>query len=243
MRHPPWNVVFTEGRWICIDSTWGRQGQRDDNGVIISKVYTYDPTWFDPTEFTVALSHKADVPSGGASGHLNTVGNFTDVSATAYYADSVIWAVDKKITSGTSSTTFSPDVTCTTTQILTFLWRANGSPEPTIENPFSDVSDTDYYAKAALWAHEKELISGNAFAGATPCTRSMTVTYLWKLAGSPTMGASNFTDVPSGAEYSQAVAWAVDKKITSGTSATTFSPDATCTRGQIMTFLYRNFDK
>lgn len=170
-----------------------------------------------------------------------TVGNFTDVLTTSYYADAVTWAVEKSVTSGTSTTTFSPDTTCTTAQILTFLWRASGSPEPTIENPFRDVSDTDYFAKAALWAYEKELISGHTFAGATPCTRSMTVTYLWKLVGSPTTGESSFTDVPSNEEYAQAVAWAVNKKITSGTGATTFSPDTTCTRGQIVTFLYRNF--
>lgn len=182
-------------------------------------------------------------PCYGGATTPATVGNFTDVLASAYYADAVKWAVEKNITSGTSATTFSPDVTCTTAQILTFLWRASGSPEPTIENPFSDIMGTDYYAKAALWAHEKELISGDTFAGATPCTRSMTVTYLWKLADNPTAGNTNFTDVPASADYAKAVAWAVDKKITSGTSATTFSPDATCTRGQIATFLYRNFSK
>lgn len=171
------------------------------------------------------------------------VGNFTDVLATAYYADSVAWAVEKNVTSGTSATTFSPDTTCTTAQILTFLWRANGSPEPAIENPFTDVMESDYYAKAARWAHEKELISGHVFSGSTNCTRSMTVTYLWKLAGSPATEKSGFTDVSGSADYAQAVAWAVDKKITSGTSTTTFSPDATCSRGQIVTFLYRAFAK
>lgn len=179
-------------------------------------------------------------PCYGAAPAATTVGDFTDVATSAYYADAVTWAVEKNITSGTSGTTFSPDTTCTTAQILTFLWRANGSPEPTLANPFQDVSDKDYFAKAALWAHETALVSGDTFDGSAPCTRSMTVTYLWKLAGSPVSPGGGFTDVSTDAEYAQAVSWAVAQTITSGTSATTFSPDATCTRGQIVTFLYRN---
>ena len=107
-------------------------------------------------------------------------------------------------------------------------------------NPFSDVPADAYYYQAALWAGEKGLISGSAFNGDTPCTRAATVTYLWKLAGQPSAGASGFTDVPAGSDYAQAVAWAVEEGITSGTSATAFSPDTTCTRAQIMTFLYRD---
>lgn len=168
------------------------------------------------------------------------VGGFTDVSANAYYADAVLWAVENGITSGTSATTFSPNNTCTTAQILTFLWRANGSPVVSGDNPFSDVSTGAYYYQAALWAREKGLIFGSAFNGDTPCTRAATVTYLWKLAGQPSAGASGFTDVPSSASYAQAVAWAVREGITSGTSASTFSPDNTCTRAQIVTFLYRD---
>ena len=166
--------------------------------------------------------------------------NFTDVSANAYYADAVAWAVQEGITSGTSATTFSPDQTCTTAQILTFLWRSQNQPKPTIQNPYSDVKSSDYYYKAALWAHEKGLVNGTKFNGSTSCTRSATVTYLWKLAGSPSAPAANFTDVPSNASYAKAVAWAVSEGITSGTSATTFGPSTTCTRGQIVTFLYRD---
>ena len=168
------------------------------------------------------------------------VGGFTDVSANAYYADAVLWAVENGITSGTSATTFSPNNTCTTAQILTFLWRANGSPVVSGDNPFSDVSTGAYYYQAALWAREKGLIFGSAFNGDTPCTRAATVTYLWKLAGQPSAGASGFTDVPSSASYAQSVAWAVQEGITSGTSASTFSPNNTCTRAQIVTFLYRD---
>lgn len=163
---------------------------------------------------------------------------FTDVATTSPYADAINWAVEKGITSGTTATTFSPNATCTTAQILTFLWRAKGSPEPTITNPFTDLKDTDYYYKAAIWAYEKGLISGTTLSGGTPCSRSSTVTYLWKLAGQPEpKGANPFTDVSSNVNP---VVWAMEQGITAGTSATTFSPNATCTRAQIVTFLYRD---
>ncbi len=307
---------------------------------------------------------------------------FTDVKSDDYYADAIKWAVDQGITAGTSPTTFSPEQTCTVAQILTFLWRANGSPRQTGGNPFRDVSSSDYYYDAALWAHSKGLVSGNKFNPDAACTRAMTVTYLWKLAGSPDrsraeygaqtiagvvfdgtpcqiefsaatlenvtiakaiydidtdttaqereqvalisvapgskmtvsgvpevsllhyikedggysdpgprgstemssavlvggadeiagdaaclhfhgtaweimdfksesgipylidMGSETvrFTDVPATADYAQAVAWAVENGITSGSSAAAFSPNATCTRGQIVTFLYRAMD-
>lgn len=167
-------------------------------------------------------------------------GGFLDIQASAYYCEPVLWAVEQGITSGTSATTFSPNNTCTNAQILTFLWRANNSPEPGISNPFSNVSSSSYYYKAALWAYEKGLVSENSFNADTSCTRAMAVTYLWKLAGSPASGGNSFSDVSSSASYAQAVAWAVNRGITSGTSATTFSPNTACTRGQIMTFLYRN---
>lgn len=168
---------------------------------------------------------------------------FTDIAANACYADAVAWAVEKDITAGTSDTTFSPESTCTTAQILTFLWRSQGQPEPTIKNQFTDVKESDYFHKAALWASEKGLISGSTFGGNTPCTRAATVTYLWKLAGSPSAPAASFADIPGDSEYASAVAYAVSEKITAGTSATTFSPEATCTRGQIVTFLYRAYGK
>ena len=166
---------------------------------------------------------------------------FADVASTAYYYDAVKWAVEKGITSGTSATTFSPDTTCTTAQILTFLWRANGSPEPAKAAAFTDVSADAYYAKAAAWAAEKGLVSGTTFGGDTPCTRIATVTYLWKLAGKPTASTTaTFTDVSSAEDDMNAVSWAVEQGITSGTGATTFSPNSICTRGQIVTFLYRD---
>ena len=168
------------------------------------------------------------------------VGKFNDVSAGSWYASPVRWAVQSEVTSGTSEVTFSPDTTCTRAQILTFMWRAAGSPSAIIENPFTDVKVTDYYYKAALWAYSKGMVSETLFAGDTPCTRSATVVYLWKNADSPaTSYSGNFSDVSDSSDYAQAVAWAVENGVTSGTSETTFSPDTTCTRGQIVTFLKR----
>ena len=177
---------------------------------------------------------------GDDSNVIATVGGFSDVKEGAYYADAVAWAIKNGITTGTSATTFSPDATCTTGQIITFLWRANGSPTVSGVTPFSDVSPSDYFYQASLWAKEQGLLSGAVFRGDTLCTRAATVTYLWKLAGQPSAGTSSFTDVPASASYAQAVAWAVNKGITSGTGDQKFSPDAICTRGQVMTFIYRD---
>jgi len=162
--------------------------------------------------------------------------DFTDVPANAYYANAVKWAVSEGVTTGTTTTTFSPNSTCTTAQILTFLWRANGSPAPTGKN--AAIPAGQYYTDAANWALEKGLT--DAFSADAPATRAATVTYFWKLAGKPAADAAAFTDVDAGAEYAQAVAWAVKEGITAGTSATTFAPNNTCTRGQIVTFLYRD---
>ena len=181
--------------------------------------------------------------NGSTTPTVPTVGGFTDVKTGDYFAEPVLWAVEKGITAGTSATTFSPNQDCSVAQILTFLWRANGSPKPTGSNPFSDVKSGDYYAEAAVWAYEKGMVSGSTFGGNTPCTRSMAVTYMWKAAGSPNAGKSGFTDVPANANYAGAVAWAVEQGITSGTGNGQFSPASTCTRGQIVTFLYRAFAK
>lgn len=166
--------------------------------------------------------------------------HFADVPADAYYAAPVAWAVDKKITSGTSLTTFSPANTCTRAHIITFLWRAVGSPKNSSGNHFNDVCSTDYFYNAALWAYEMGMVTGESFEGDLACTRAATVTYLWQCAGSPEPdGECNFDDVPADAPYADAVAWAVENGITTGTSATTFSPNNVCDRGQIVTFLHR----
>ena len=169
------------------------------------------------------------------------VGNFTDVPTSAWFASPVKWAIDKKITNGTSPTTFSPNATCTKAQIITFIWRAMGEPKYTIyNNPFTDVNYKDYYYSPSWWAFEKGMVEKGKFQADKFVTRADTVVYLWKMSGSPDMGTvSTFKDVPANASYAKAVAWAVKKGITTGTSETTFSPNATCTRGHIVTFLQR----
>lgn len=171
----------------------------------------------------------------------NAADRFDDVAKDAYYNDPVVWAINKNVTQGTGENTFSPDKPCTVAEILTFLWRAAGKPEPKNENPFTNTASDDYYYKAALWAHENELVSGTVFAADTPCTRSMVVTFLWKLAGQPDEGMSGFEDVPADADFARAVSWAVNHKITSGTGDNRFEPDRACTRAEIVTFLYRYF--
>lgn len=170
-----------------------------------------------------------------------TTPSFTDVKSGDWYYDSVQWAVEQEITNGTTPTTFSPKQDCTVAHILTFLWRASGSPKPAGENPFGDVKPGDWFADAAAWAKENGMVSGDTFGPNAPCTRSMAVTYLWKAAGSPEAKAASFTDVPASADYAKAVNWAVEQGVTDGTSAATFSPDTVCTRGHIVTFLYRAF--
>lgn len=132
-------------------------------------------------------------------------------------------------------------MTCSQAHILTFLWRAAGRPQPTIASPYINtaVKPGQYFYEAFVWAWEKGLISNIYLDPNSPCSRSDVVTYLWKLEGSPDNGSSAFDDVPASAPYAKAVAWAVAKGITNGTSATTFSPAMTCTRGQIVTFLWR----
>lgn len=174
--------------------------------------------------------------------------NFTDVKTTDYFYNSVKWAVGKNITNGTSSTTFSPYKSCTRAEIVTFLWRAAGSPEPTTtRNPFRDVNAVTHssYYKAILWASQKGITSGTSTTAFSPdqvCTRAQIVTFLYRYAGQPSGYYSNpFKDVgaTSEASYYKAILWAVGKGITTGTSATTFSPYASCNRAEAVTFLYR----
>ncbi len=168
------------------------------------------------------------------------VGTFTDVPADAWYAEAVTWATDHDVITGTGGGQFSPDKSCTVGEILTFLWRAMGRPEAAGgENPFTDVTPNHYYYQAAMWAYEYGLVEGDVFGAAALCSRSMAVSYLWRLAGSPMGHLAHFADVPWDAPYSWAVAWAVDAGVTSGSGGTYFAPQEICSRGQIVTFLYR----
>ncbi|MBQ9522033.1 MAG: leucine-rich repeat protein [Oscillospiraceae bacterium] len=193
------------------------------------------------------ISADLDVPVKSVAGgqtvsvSLSASPQFEDVSPGQYFYEPVTWAVGRGITNGTTPTTFSPQNTCSRNHILTFLWRANGSPAASVRNPFTDIDTSKDFGKAALWAYENGLVSGQQFNGGTPCSRADVVTYLWKLAGRPVAGGNKFSDVPPGAEYAAAVSWAVSRGITKGTSDTTFNPSGTCTRGQIVTFLHRAY--
>lgn len=168
---------------------------------------------------------------------------FTDVADDAYYADAVIWAVGKGITSGTTATTFSPNTPCTRAQAGTFLWRAAGSPEPAGMSSFADVPADSYYAKAVAWAVEQGITKGTSdttFSPYATCTRAQIVTFLWRSQKSPASdGVNPFTDVAADAYYANAVLWAAENGIAGGTTANTFSPANDCTRAQIVTFLFR----
>ena len=170
--------------------------------------------------------------------------SFADVPANAYFADAVKWAVDKGITNGLSDTMFGPYESCTRAQIVTFLWRAAGSPEPKTASSFTDVPVSAYYAKAVAWAIENGITNGmteTTFAPDATCTRGQIVTFLYRALKGTASGSTNFTDVKSDTFYADAINWAVANNVTNGTSNTTFSPNADCTRAEIVTFLYRAY--
>ncbi len=173
---------------------------------------------------------------------------YEDVNENMYFFTPVMWAAENNITTGTSPTSFSPDASCTRAQTVTFLWRAAGSPAPkTTDNPFSDVAKGSYYYDAVLWAIENGITNGvsdKLFAPDETVNRAQTVTFLYRSAGKPEVSTVNpFVDVESGAYYANPVLWAANNGITTGTSAKTFDPDSHCTRGQIVTFLYRHIVK
>ena len=211
------------------------------------------------SEVATATAQTGSVSGGQAGGQPGNSGGqtpsgaqapdgsaFTDVTSGAYYYDAVKWAVENSITAGTGNgTTFSPDLGCTRAQVVTFLWRAAGSPAPkAASNPFTDISSNAYYYEAVLWAVENGVTAGTSnttFSPDNTCTRGQIVTFLYRAVGTSAAGSNPFTDVTNSAYYANAVKWAVTKSITSGTTATTFSPDQICTRAQIVTFLYRAY--
>lgn len=171
--------------------------------------------------------------------------SFVDVPANAYFTDAVKWAVDKGVTNGLSDTMFGPYASCTRAQIVTFLWRAAGSPEPkATTSAMTDLNPNAYYYKAVLWAIENGITNGmteTTFAPDATCTRGQSVTFLHRALKGTASGSANFTDVKSDAFYADAINWAVANNVTNGTSNTTFSPNADCTRAEIVTFLYRAY--
>lgn len=175
-------------------------------------------------------------------------GSFYDVSSNAYYYDAVQWSLERGVTSGTSTYTFSPDSYCTRAQAVTFLWRASGSPKVTgVFNPFYDVSESDYYYDAVMWAVKNGITSGTnsvSFSPGKKVNRAQTVAFLYrsKASGNGSYYTAEFYDVPNGTYYEDAVGWATSKGITSGTGNNRFSPAALCTRAQMVTFLYRAYE-
>ena len=207
--------------------------------------YTFDG-WYSNRELTIKVtsikltSNTTIYAKWTAKSDMS----FTYVADKAYYRDAVAWAVENGITKGTTATTFSPNATCTRAQAVTFLWRTAGSPEPkTSTMPFTDVNAGSYYYDAVLWAVENGITEGTSDTTFSPnmtCSRAQIVAFLWRSEKSPAAGTANpFADVKSTAYYADAVLWAVEKDITKGTTNTTFSPDADCTRAQIVTFLWR----
>ena len=193
--------------------------------------------------------HKPSVKPNPTPSKPETPENpFVDVKKDDYYYDAVIWTVGKGIAKGVTDTTFQPNASCTRAEMVTFLYRAAGSPEPTNKvNPFTDVAEDSYYYKAVLWAVEKGIAKGTSETTFSPndtCTRGQTVAFFYRYANSPAVSGSNsFADVSETAYYYNATLWAMSEKVTEGTSATTFSPNDLCTRGQIVTFLYRYMGK
>ena len=179
---------------------------------------------------------------GPVQEEVELVAGFADIAANAWYRDAVEWAVNEGITSGTGDITFSPDRNCTRAEILTFLWRANGSPSADGDASFDDVAANAYYADAAAWAAEEGIVLGDHLDPDAPCTRAMAVDFLWRANGCPAMAlGAPFDDVPEGSPYIGAVEWAVAWNITTGTDEDHFSPDTICNRAQIVTFLYRTY--
>jgi hypothetical protein len=203
-----------------------------------------DTTATPPADVVNTPSDDGDTVDAGDT--VNDAANpFEDVDEGKYYYEAVLWAVENGITDGTSETTFSPDASCTRAQAVTFLWRAAESPEPTsTEMPYADVSPDAYYYKAVLWAMENGITKGTSATSFSPddtCTRAHIATFLWRAQNQPESEEENpFLDVSADAYYAAAVQWAAENDITNGTSETTFGPNKTCTRGQIVTFLYRN---
>ena len=236
---PSGNVSVREGRdqtfTITPDKGYAVANVKiDGKSIGAVKSYTFE---------NVSRTHTIEVIFMKANGNPQT-GVFVDVATGSYYEDAVDWAVENGITKGTDDTHFSPDGICTRAQAVTFLWRTAGSPaSKTSAMPFTDVPVGSYYYDAVLWAVENGITKGTSetmFSPDATCSRAQIVTFLWRSEKSPAAGSRNpFADVKSTAYYADAVLWAVKEDITKGTTNTTFSPDADCTRAQIVTFLWR----
>ena len=218
----------------------------DDPAVILARAMLENPltTQAEATAAAAALEEALE-----QAGPVVPENPFVDVPADSFYYDSVRWAVQKGITTGMDATHFGPDTACNRAQVVTFLWRAAGSPEPAItENPFQDIGESDFFYKAVLWAVEKDITTGlddAHFGPAASCNRAQVVTFLYRSVGKPpvTAGGSGFSDVTDPeAFYYDAVRWAVENQITVGLGDGSFGVYAICNRAQVVTFLYRIYN-
>ena len=240
--------AFGAGDGLASVGKDGKYGLVNCNNEVVVPFEYDDISSYDGEVAYAIKDHKVSIITGYEP-KKDDANPFSDVAEKEYYYNPVLWAVENKITAGTSATTFSPNASCTRAQIVTFLWNAAGQPDPKENNnPFTDVTSGAYYYKAVLWAVENKITAGTTTTTFSPdadCTRGQVVTFLHNYAGKvETDNASNpFTDVKEGAYYYTPVLWAVANKVTAGTSPTTFSPDLTCTRGQIVTFLYNDLGR
>ncbi|KIR03209.1 cell wall/surface repeat protein [Lachnospiraceae bacterium TWA4] len=233
--------------------TCTKKGQKDYTASVLFNGETFKDTISEEIE---ATGHdwnkgwKSDYLSNSIyrecilCGDRETAKNpFTDVSDNAYYVP-IVWAYHTKLTTGVNENTFAGNRSCTRGQVVTFLWRIVGQPEPKMtKNPFKDVSESSPFYKAILWASENGITTGTAkdkFSPSATCTRGQVVTFLWRMAGKPEPKTTKnpFKDVSESSPFYKAILWASENEITSGTGSG-FKPSATCTRAQVVTFLYR----
>ena len=263
MKDEQYGYINTSGETVIPFEYEGAYGSGDGLATVKKDgkwgLVNYDNQVVVPFEYDDISSYEGGVAYAIKDGKVSIITGyepekddanpFSDVAEQEYYYNPVLWAVENKITAGTSATTFSPNASCTRAQIVTFLWNAAGQPNPKENNnPFTDVKSGAYYYKAVLWAVENKITAGTSdttFSPDAECTRGQVVTFLHNYAGKETTdNAENpFIDVKEGAYYYTPVLWAVANKVTAGTSPNTFSPDLTCTRGQIVTFLYTDLGR
>ena len=233
--------------WTSVREGWDQTFTiTPDKGYAVAKVLVDGKSVGAVTSYTfknVTKDHTIEAVFMKSNGNPQT-GVFVDVPEDSYYEEAVNWAVENGITNGVSSDRFDPDGLCTRAQIVTFLWRAAGSPAPkSTGHNFTDVKAGSYYEQAVLWAVENGITVGTSSTTFSPdatCTRAQAVTFLYRASGSPAVsGSAAFSDVAADAYYASAVKWAVDNGITNGISSSLFGPDSSCTRAQIVTFIYR----
>ena len=240
------NGSISPSGWTSVRDGWDQTFTiTPDKGYAVAKVLVDGKSVGAVKSYTfknVTKDHTIEAIFMKSNGNPQT-GVFVDVAEGSYYEESIDWAVEKGITNGVSSNMFAPNDPCTRAQIVTFLWRAAGSPAPKSVSSFTDVPADAFYAKAVAWAVENGITSGTGESKFSPnatCTRAQAVTFLYRASGSPAVsGKAEFSDVSSTAFYADAVAWAAKKVITTGIGGGLFGSDNDCTRGQIVTFLWR----